>query len=264
MDNLVKLLENYKSGEIPLDKVINELKILPYKDIEFAKIDHHRALRQGRPEVVFCPGKEKEQIVEILKELKSKNNLAIATRADQNTADYIIPKLEDSIYHKKARIISYGEFPPISGDGYALVISAGTADQAIAEEAIIILKSSGVRTETIFDCGVAGIHRIFDHVEKIINASAIVVVAGMEGALASIIGGLSVMPCDCSSDKYRLWGKLWRSSSFAWYAKQLCFIVSVVNIDNGFSAGCIASMIVKQSGKNLIPREDPPLYSLEN
>ena len=212
MDKLKKLLEEYKAGNTSLDNMVNALKTFPYKDLGFARIDHHRALRHGMPEVVFCPGKDKDHIISIMKELKDKNSLVIATRAEQDVADYVLANLDDSVYHKKARIISCGEFPKVQTKNYALVISAGTADQPVAEEAIITLKASGVKTEVLLDCGVAGSHRIFNEIEKITNARAIIAVAGMEGALASFIGGLSLMSCNCCANQRWIRSKFWRSN----------------------------------------------------
>lgn len=247
MKNLIDLLEKYKSGEINIKKVIEELKHLPYKDLEFARIDHHRSIRQGLPEVVFCPGKDREQIIEIMKELNQKNGLVIATRADQNTADYILENLPDSIYHQKSKIISYGEFPEIKTKNYVLVISAGTADYPVAEEAIITLKAAGINIKTIFDCGVAGSHRIFCEFEKINSASAIIVIAGMEGALASIAGGMASCPVIAVPTSIGYGVNFGGVAALLGMLNSCASNVSVVNIDNGFSAGCIASMILKQS-----------------
>ncbi|OGI17202.1 MAG: 1-(5-phosphoribosyl)-5-amino-4-imidazole-carboxylate carboxylase [Candidatus Melainabacteria bacterium RIFOXYA2_FULL_32_9] len=247
MQYLRDLLEEYKNGLKNLDEVIAELKVLPYKDIDFAKIDHHRTLRQGFPEVIYCPGKENNEIVAIIAELKKKNRLVIATRADKSVADYVLSNLAGSIYHKKARIISYGEFPEKTTNNYALVISAGTADLPVAEEAVITLKAAGIKTETIFDCGVAGVHRIFNEIDKIQNASAIIVIAGMEGALASFVGGISGCPVIAVPTSIGYGANFEGITTLLSMLNSCASCVSVVNIDNGFGAANIASMIVKQS-----------------
>ena len=247
MKYLKDLLEEYKQGKKSLDETMEELKSLPYKELDFAKIDHHRTLRQGFPEVIYCPGKEKDEIVTIMQELKNKNHMVIATRADHDIAEYVLTGLPGSVYHKKARIISYGEFPEVSTNNYALVVSAGTADSPIAEEAVITLKSSGIKTETLFDCGVAGSHRIFNQIDKILNASAIVVIAGMEGALASFIGGISSCPVIAVPTSIGYGASFGGVAALLGMLNSCASNVSVVNIDNGFGAACIASMIVKQS-----------------
>lgn len=249
MKALKDLLEKYKSGIIDIEDIVNELKHLPYKDLEFARIDHHRALRQGLPEAIFCPGKDKDHILEIINELKLKNGMVIATRADQETADYILKNLPDSVYHQKARIISYGEFPEPVGKNYTLVISAGTADYPVTEEAIITLKAAGIKTETVFDCGVAGSHRIFGEFEKINSASAIIVVAGMEGALASIVGGMASCPVIAVPTSIGYGASFGGVTALLGMLNSCASNVSVVNIDNGFSAGCIAAMIIKRLNK---------------
>lgn len=247
MDYLKNLLEDYKNGAVTQENVLHELKTLPYKNLEFARIDNHRALRQGFPEVIFCQGKQKEEIVTIMENLKERNGIVIGTRSDQETADFVIKKLPDVKYHQKARILSYGEFPQPKTTGYALVISAGTADLPVAEEAIITLKAAGIKVETLFDCGVSGSHRIFNEVDRIMNATVIIAVAGMEGALASFIGGLSPCPVIAVPTSVGY------GANFSGLSALLCMLnscascVSVVNIDNGFGAGSIASMIVKQA-----------------
>lgn len=247
MKYLKDLLEEYKNGSKSLDEAIKELKTLPYKDLDFAKIDHHRSLRQGFPEVIYCPGKENHEIVAIMSELKDKNPIVIATRADQDTADYVLSHLSGSTYYKKARIISYGEFPETITKNYAFVIAAGTADLPVAQEAVITLKAAGIKTETLFDCGVAGSHRIFNDIDKILKASAIVVVAGMEGALASFVGGIASCPVIGVPTSVGYGASFGGVTALLGMLNSCASNVSTVNIDNGFGAAYIASIIVKQS-----------------
>lgn len=247
MKHIEDILQNYKNGNLDISAVLKEIKCLPYKDMGFARVDHHRALRQGLPEAVFCPGKEKQEISSIIKELKNKNGIVIATRAEQEVADYVLENLPGSVYHKKARIISYGEFPEPVKTNYALVISAGTADLPVAEEVIITLRAAGVKTEALFDCGVAGSHRIMGEFEKINSASAIIAVAGMEGALASFIGGMAACPVIAVPTSVGYGASFGGIAALLGMLNSCASNVSVVNIDNGFSAACIAAMIVKQA-----------------
>lgn len=247
MKYLEDLLKEYKTGKKTLEDVIEELKDMPYKDLGFARVDHHRALRQGFPEVIYCPGKENDEIIAIIKELKKRNPIVLATRASQAVADYVLANLPDCFYHKKAGIISYGEFPEKVTNNYVFIVSAGTADLYAAEEAIITLKAAGVGIETLFDCGVAGSHRIFDEIDKIINASAIIAVAGMEGALASFVGGLSNCPVIAVPTSVGYGASFGGITALLGMLNSCASCVSVVNIDNGFGAATIAAMIVKQS-----------------
>lgn len=247
MEYLENLLIEYKNNSKSLEEVLFEVKKLPYKDLGFARIDHHRAVRQGFPEVIYCPGKEKGQILEIMKELKKINGIVLATRANEETAEFITASLKGSFYHKTARIISVGEFPQNQTKNHALVVSAGTADLPVMEEALVVLKAAGVKTETLIDCGVAGSHRIFNEIEKIMSASAIIVIAGMEGALASFIGGIAFCPVIAVPTSVGYGASFGGITALLGMLNSCASGVSVVNIDNGFSAANIASMIVKQS-----------------
>jgi len=248
MNQIEDILKNYKDGKVDIDCVLKEIKCLPYKDLGFARVDHHRVLRQGLPEAVFCPGKANKEIVSIIRELKNRNHIVIATRAEQDVADYILENLPCSVYHKKARIISYGEFPEPVKNNYALVITAGTADLPVAEESIITLKAAGIKTKTLFDCGVAGSHRILGEYETIQDAYAVIVIAGMEGALASFVGGMSSCPVIAVPTSVGYGASFGGIAALLGMLNSCASNVSVVNIDNGFSAACIAAMIVKQAG----------------
>jgi pyridinium-3,5-biscarboxylic acid mononucleotide synthase len=247
MEYLKNILEEYRQGRKSLDETMEEFKSLPYKDMDFAKVDHHRTLRQGFPETVYCPGKEGREVVAIMSELKQKNGIVIATRANQEMADFVKSNLKGTVYHKKARVLTYGDFPDPKTQNYVLVASAGTADLPVAEEAIITLKASGIKTETLFDCGVAGSHRLFGEIDKILNASAIIAIAGMEGALASIIGGISACPVIAVPTSVGYGASFGGITALLSMLNSCASCVSVVNIDNGFSAACIAGMIAKQS-----------------
>lgn len=249
MNKLKELFEQYKHGEISYEEAENQIKTLPYKDIDFAKVDHHRKLRHGFPEVIFCPGKTKEQIYKILIELKLHNELILATRADKETADYIISNIKNCFYDEKSGIIQCGKLPDQLSERYVLVATAGTADSSVAYESITVLRAFGIRTKTIFDCGVAGSHRIFGEIEKIQNASAIIAIAGMEGALASFIGGLATAPVIAVPTSIGYGAAFGGIAALLGMLNSCSSNVSVVNIDNGFGAAYITAMIIKQTEK---------------
>lgn len=249
MNNLKELFEQYKNGQISYEEAETQIKMLPYKDIDFAKIDHHRKLRHGFPEVVFCPGKTPEQICQIFIELKLNNDLILATRADKETADYVISNVTNCFYDEKSKIIRCGNLPEKLSEKYVLVSTAGTADSSVAYEAITVLRAFGIKVKTIFDCGVAGSHRIFGEIEKIQNASAIIAIAGMEGALASFIGGLASSPVIAVPTSIGYGAAFGGVAALLGMLNSCSSNVSVVNIDNGFGAAYITAMIIKQTEK---------------
>jgi len=245
--NLKELLNKVKNNEYSIEEAIENLKNIPFKDLGFAKVDTHRNIRQGFSEAIYCPGKTPEQIIDIIMELKKNNGIVLATRACGKVAKKVIEKITEAKYDKEAKMIILGEFPEEKTNNIALVITAGTIDIPIAKEAILTMESNGIKVESIFDCGVAGIQRLLEYLPLIQKASAIIVIAGMEGALASVVGGISQCPVIAvpTSKGY--------GSNFSGLAPLLSMLnscatcVSVVNIDNGFGAGMIASLIVKQS-----------------
>lgn len=244
---IIELLEKYKDGKCGLEKVLDELRLLPFKDIDYAQIDTHRLIRQGYAEAVYCPGKTIEQIINIMLELKKHTPIVLATRATEEVAQCVLKVLTDAKYDSEARIISLGNFPDADESAYALVITAGTADIPVAKESIITIKSNGIKVKTIFDCGVAGAHRLFKHIDLIQKAKAIVVVAGMEGALASIVGGISPCPVIAVPTSKGYGANLQGLAPLLSMLNSCTSCVSIVNIDNGYSAGIIASLIVRQS-----------------
>ncbi|MEI7474520.1 MAG: nickel pincer cofactor biosynthesis protein LarB [bacterium] len=247
MSNLKELLEQYKQGLISYEETESHLKTLPYKDIDFAKIDHHRKLRHGFPEVIFCPGKTKEQICKILEELRNKNGLILATRADKETAEYVLANTKECEYNEQSRVIVCGKLPEVLSKNYVLVATAGTADLPVAYEAITVLRAFGIKVKTIFDCGVAGSHRIFAEIEKIQKASAVIAIAGMEGALASFIGGLASSPVVAVPTSVGYGAAFGGIAALLGMLNSCSSNVSVVNIDNGFGAAYISAMIIKQA-----------------
>ena len=242
--SLRDILDSVKSGRLSVQEAVGRLRHLPYEDLGFAKVDHHRSLRTGFPEVIFCQGKSSEQVVEILKRLAERNPVVLATRADEATYEAVRKAVPHAVYHKQARmIVVRKDEPQPETDKYMMVVSAGTADIPVAEEAAVTAESMGSRVERVYDIGVAGIHRLLDQKDKLRNANVIIVVAGMEGALASVVGGLVDKPVIAVPTS------IGYGSSFEGLAALLSMLntcaegVAVVNIDNGFGAGYFAHLI---------------------
>jgi NCAIR mutase (PurE)-related protein len=243
--NLLKdLLNKLKDGTIEIDEAIQKLKLLPFEDIGFASIDHHRHLRRGFPEVIYARGKRVEEIIAIIEKMVDKEENILITRLTDNKATNIKKQFPSGDYDPTSRILTIEVKPrEKQGKGTILVISAGTADIPVAEEAAITATFMGNNVETLFDVGVAGLHRLLQNKDTIMTASVIVVVAGMEGALPSIVGGLVDKPVIAvpTSTGY---GASFRGLSALLGMLNSCAAgVTVVNIDNGFGAGYAASLI---------------------
>ena len=241
-----------QSGEIDVNEALEKIRILPYENLGFARIDHHRQLRRGFPEVIFCPGKKVEQIVAIFSRLAVTGSTVLATRAESIIYEQVKQKNPDAEYHPEAKaIVLRGEDEP-EPVGMVAVITAGTADLPVAEEAALTAELIGSRVERLFDVGVAGIHRLFDSWEVISTARVIVVVAGMEGALASVVGGLATCPVIAVPTS------IGYGANFNGLAPLLTMLnscasgVAVVNIDNGYGAGYMAAMINKVGEHNTL------------
>jgi len=244
------LLEEVKSGKLEVADAMQRLRALPYEDLGFAKLDSHRALRTGFPEVVFCPGKTNEQIVAILKRLSRDNPCVMATRAGPDVYEAVCAEIQQAEYYEVARIITVGkpqrsEEEPATDTDYIMILCGGTADTPVAEEAAVTATTLGSRVERAYDVGVAGRHRLLDQKDKLLGADVIIAVAGMEGALASVVGGLVERPVIAVPTSVGY------GASFGGLAALLAMLnscavgVSVVNIDNGFGAGYGAHIINK-------------------
>jgi NCAIR mutase (PurE)-related protein len=237
------LLESVQRGQVGVDDALARLRGFPYEDLGFARLDSHRSLRKGFPEVIFCPGKTTEQIVQIVEHIRSREGRVLAARASPEAADAVRQAFPDAVYHAPARMIVVGEAAPRSGQGTVLVVSAGTADIPVAEEAAVTAGTLGSPVERLYDVGVAGIHRLFGSREQLFAAHVLVVVAGMEGALASVVAGLVDRPVVAVPTSVGY------GASFGGLAALLTMLnscapgVSVVNIDNGFGAGYLAHLI---------------------
>ncbi|TGE34806.1 nickel pincer cofactor biosynthesis protein LarB [Desulfosporosinus fructosivorans] len=243
--SLRDLLIGIKHHEISVDAGLDKLKDLPFEDLGFAKIDHHRQLRQGFPEVIYSAGKTTEQIVTIVEKLAERaDNNILATRANHDVYEAVAARIPNVEYYDLARliVIRRGEQEK---RGHILVLSAGTSDLPVAEEAAITAEVMGNRVERLYDTGVAGIHRLLSQKDKLYAARVIIVVAGMEGALASVVGGLVDKPVIAVPTSVGY------GASFGGLAALLAMLnscasgLSVVNIDNGFGAGYQASLINK-------------------
>jgi NCAIR mutase (PurE)-related protein len=243
---LLKLLRAVESGTIAPAKALDWLKHLPFEDIGFAKVDHHRSLRQGFAEVIFGKGKTPGQVAEIaramLRHKSSKHNILV-TRADAKVFAAVKRVSRAAKFHALSGVITIERSQEIAGKGTILIVSAGTSDIPVAEEALLTARMMGNRVEHLYDVGVAGIHRLLEHRAELSKARVIVCVAGMEGALPSVVGGLVGVPVIAvpTSTGY--------GASFGGVAALLGMLnscasnVTVVNIDNGFGAACVASCI---------------------
>lgn len=247
-ERVQKLLEDVRAGELSVDSALEQLRTLPYEDIGFAKLDMHRGLRVGFPEVVFCQGKTCEQAVTIVKRLAEKNGKVLATRVSPEVAERVVSEVDGCTYHDIARIVVVEQSREREkiveqSEKYVMVICAGTADIPVAEEAAVTAETLGSRVERGFDVGVAGLHRLLDQQKRLIEANVLVVVAGMEGALASVVGGLVSRPVIAVPTS------IGYGASFGGLAALLAMLnscaagVVVTNIDNGFGAGYFAHMV---------------------
>jgi NCAIR mutase (PurE)-related protein len=248
--NLRELLDLVRLGALPPERAVARLKHLPFEDLGFAKVDHHRALRQGYAEVVFGKGKTPEQVAEIVKSMlrhKGSRQNILVTRADAKMFGAVrranggLKRLAK--FHPLSGVITIERSREVTGKGQIFVVSAGTSDIPVAEEALLTARAMGNRAVHLYDVGVAGIHRLLEHREELTKARVIICVAGMEGALPSVVGGLVAVPVIAvpTSTGY--------GASFGGVAALLGMLnscasnVTVVNIDNGFGAACVASCI---------------------
>jgi NCAIR mutase (PurE)-related protein len=241
---LEDLLRRVKTGKTPIDKAIAQLKSLPFEDLGYARIDHHRSLRKGFPEVIWGEGKSSNQILSIMKEMKRKGQNVLITRLDEKKAKDIQKAFPKCRYSPRSKVLTYLIHPVRSeGKGTILVITAGTTDIPVAEEAVITAQFMGNHVETLYDVGVAGIHRLLSERERLEGARVLVVVAGMEGALPSVVGGLVDRPVIAVPTSVGY------GTSFGGITALLAMLnscasgVAVVNIDNGFGAGYMASLM---------------------
>ncbi len=238
-----KLLKAVKDGSKSISEALEVLKTFPYTDLGFARIDHHREMRTGYPEIVYCAGKTTEQVREIFKVMKKKENNIIGTRASENMYNEIKKIFPEAVYYNQARIISIKKKKTILTESTIAVITAGTSDIPVAEEAAVTAELTGNRVTRIYDAGVAGIHRLVDKLPEIRKCKVLIVIAGMEGALASVVSGLVDKPVIAVPTSVGYGANFGGLSALLAMLTSCSAGVTVVNIDNGFGAGFSASMI---------------------
>ncbi len=239
---LTRLLEQVQGGQLGVAEALKELATWPFEDLDFVKIDHHRSLRKGSPEVIFGENKTREQLLTISQRLLARHQRALATRVGLEDGVWLADQFEQATFHQRARLLTVG--PPLEQlQGLVVVASAGTSDLPVAEEAALTLGWMGSRAELVTDVGVAGLHRLLGRLELLRQARAVVVVAGMDGALASVIGGLVACPVVAVPTSVGY------GACFGGVAPLLTMLnscapgVTVVNIDNGFGGGYAAHRI---------------------
>ena len=246
MDNnlLKRLLEQVKNDDLSIDEALGRLKRLPFEDLVFASIDHHRSLRQGFPECIWGQEKTAEQIISIVEKMVDMEHPIIATRVDNAKAQVVLNAFPAMEYHAAPRMLTLApQTIPVTGKGTIMVISAGTSDIPVAEEAVVTGRMMGNEVETMYDVGVAGIHRLVSRLDRLAEARVFVVVAGMEGALPSVVGGLVSKPVIAVPTSIGYGSNFGGIAALLGMLNSCASGVSVVNIDNGFGAGCVANLI---------------------
>lgn len=244
-EEIKRILEEVKNQNISIDSALDKLRDLPFEDVGFAKIDHHRELRTGYPEVIFCAGKTTPQVVKIVEMMFEKGNNILGTRANIDVYKAVADKFPQASYNEMARAFIIKQTETQLTESYISVVTAGTADIPVAEEAAATAEIFGNRVERIFDVGVAGIHRLYHRLDLIRGGKVIIAVAGMEGALPSVLGGLVSKPVIAVPTSVGYGANFHGLSALLTMLNSCASGVSVVNIDNGFGAGYIASMINK-------------------
>ena len=241
-NELKQLLEAVKNNEIGIDEASEKLKTLPFEDLGYAKVDHHRAVRTGFPEVIFGETKTPEQIASIMKKLAADGGNIMATRCSADTFAKVSRQIPEAVYHEDARIIALMQ-DERHDKGTVAVVTAGTSDIPVAEEAAVTSEILGSRVERVYDVGVAGIHRLIARLDVIRQADAVVAVAGMEGALASVVGGLVEVPVVAVPTSVGYGANFGGISALLSMLNSCANGIGVVNIDNGFGAGFLANRI---------------------
>ena len=243
---LRKLFEYVRKGKLSPDEAVNRLRHLPFEDLGFAKLDHHRALRQGMPEVILAEGKTPRQTAEIFSRLAAHGGNVLATRATEEQYRAVAAKVSEAEYRPLARAIVLKRDHKRYGKGVIVVVSAGTSDIPVAEEAVVTAETMGNSVQHIYDVGVAGIHRLLAHRGALTKARVIIVCAGMEGALPSVVGGLVGVPVIAVPTSVGYGAAFGGLTALLGMMNSCASNVSVVNIDNGFGAGYVAALINRQ------------------
>ena len=242
-DHLRKLLDEVRSGAVEVDSAMERLRHMPFEDLGFAKVDHHRALRQGMPEVIFGQGKTPEEVATIAEALLKRSQNVLITRADPDAVALVRERIPDAEYFPRSRAIRVQRDRTMYGKGVIVVACAGTSDLPVAEEARITAEAMGNEVDAITDIGVAGIHRLMSNRERLTKARVIVVCAGMEGALPSVVGGLVSCPVIAVPTSVGYGASFHGLAALLGMLNSCSSNVTVVNIDNGFGGGYVASLI---------------------
>jgi len=246
-DQLIQILEAVANGRTAAADAAEKLEHLAYEDITYAHIDHHRSLRKGFPEVIFGEGKTADQIAGIMDKMKDQENIILVTRVDPDKADIVLSRFPRSVYHSDARMVVLKIRPVVNrGRGPILIISAGTSDIPVAKEAYLTAEAMGNTVDTIFDVGVSGIHRLLNHHKAIDRANVLIVVAGMEGALPSVVAGMVDRPVIAVPTSVGYGVNLGGLTALFAMLNSCSSNVAVVNIDNGFGAGYMAAAINRE------------------
>ncbi|MGI4787371.1 MAG: nickel pincer cofactor biosynthesis protein LarB [Janthinobacterium lividum] len=245
IDRLSAMLSGVQNGEVSVGDALETLRSLPYDNVgEFAHLDTHRAVRTGMPEVVYCPGKSEDQVAQIMARLALQSDRVLATRATLAQFAAVQNTLPQAVFHPLARLITVGTPPPAAHpERYVAVLTAGTADTPVGEEAALTLEWQGSRVERLYDVGVAGLHRLLGHLDLVQKANVLVVCAGMEGALASVVAGLVARPVVAVPTSVGYGTSFGGVSALLTMLNSCAGGVAVVNIDNGFGAACYAHRI---------------------
>ncbi|NQT93304.1 MAG: nickel pincer cofactor biosynthesis protein LarB [Lentisphaerae bacterium] len=242
MAAVLEILEQVKNGKMPSDRAA-ELILEGQRDLGFAKVDTDRSHRRGLPEVIYCPGKTARQIVEIINTLRESGQNVLATRATPEQSAEVRTAVPEAVYHESPRIITVDVKPLPEPTGLVAVVAAGTSDIPVSEEAAMTAERMGARVERVFDVGVAGLHRLMGHIDLLREASAVVVIAGMEGALPSVVGGLIDKPVIAVPTSVGYGTSMKGLAALLAMLNSCVPGITVVNIDNGFGAGVAAAMI---------------------
>ena len=249
---LTRLLRKVQAGTLSVSDAVGQLRTLPYEDLGFAAVDHHRSLRQGFPEVILCEGKTPAQVNGIAKKLLSGHGPFLATRVSPTIARNLKKLSKKAVYHEAARIVAVTP-NTTKREGLVLVVTAGTSDISVAEEARVTAEVMGSRVKTLYDVGVAGIHRLLDRQKVLHEARVVVVVAGMDGVLPSVVGGLVDCPIVAVPTSQGYGANFGGLSALLTMLNACSAGIGVVNIDNGFGAGCLAHRINCRKGP--VPRK---------
>jgi pyridinium-3,5-biscarboxylic acid mononucleotide synthase len=237
------LFEQVRSGAVDIDTAVGRMRHMPYEDLGFAKVDHHRQLRHGMPEVIFAKGKTPEQVVAIAGRLLEHSQNVLITRADVVCAERVVRELPCAEYHPLSGVVRFWRDRTVRGKGRIIVVCAGTSDMPVAEEAHLTAEVMGNEVEAIHDIGVAGIHRLMNNRQRLTEARVVVVCAGMEGALPSAVGGLVSCPVIAVPTSVGYGASFNGLAALLGMLNSCASNVTVVNIDNGFGAGYVASLI---------------------